>query len=169
MQTYGQGINVNTGIKNYSYLRFDLSSPCTGAGEPWPTLPGGRTIVTASLSIGYLGTSGCCVSGSEHSIRAVGPGTWSEATLTGNNRITGTLGSAVDFNAPGSDPTNVNLAGGAITTAVQQWYTPGGWKNNGFVLARSTGGDTTGKTRQWATRHYSDPKYWPRLVVTWGP
>lgn len=165
MPTYNRFL----GFKNYSYLRFDLTGPCTGAGDPWPTLPGGRTIVTASLSIGYLGTAGCCISYKEHSVTAVGPGTWSEATLTGNNRITGTLGSAVDFDAPGSNPTNVNLTGGAITTAVQQWYTPGGWKNNGFVLARRTGGDTTGKTRQWATRLYGNATYRPRLVVTWGP
>ncbi len=158
----------DSGNHRDAYLMFDLTGPCVGPGDSWPTLPGGRLITSVELWITYLGkSSGGGISRDGHTLEALDTAsTWSENTLNGDNMPGGTRNSySFNVTSPGSATRHVNAA---ITTAVNQWYTAGGWKNNGFRLRRSGIGDTLGKFNRFASRFDANPQLRPRLVITWG-
>ena len=159
-----------------SFLRFDLTQPCAGAGEPWPTLPGARTVTGVTLYLAYLGkTNSYCgiFPGISYDGQRMEPlndaATWNEATLNGSNMPGGVRGgNNYDFNVAnaGSATAHVNSA---ITNAVSSWYQAGGWVNNGWRLSRSSAGDTCGDSNRFASRFDGNQALRPRLVITWGP
>jgi prepilin-type N-terminal cleavage/methylation domain-containing protein len=163
LYTYDTG-----GNRRVAYLQFDLTGPCVGPSDSWPTLPGGRLLTSVELWLTYLGkSSGSGVSLNGHRLGALDTAsTWKEATLTGQTMPSGTRNSyAFDVANPGVPTRHVAAA---ITTAIEQWYAPGGWVNNGFRLSRSAAGDTLGKSNRFASRFNPNPQLRPRLVITWG-
>lgn len=165
----------NDSNRRNSYLRFDLTQPCSGAGEPWPTLPGGRNITGVTLQLAYTGktNSSCWIfPGISYDGQILDPlndvSTWSEATLKGSNMPNGIhSGHSYSFDVAGPGALT-NHSNTAITNTVKQWYAAGGWVNNGWRLQRSSPGDTCGNSNMFASRHASAALR-PRLVITWGP
>lgn len=156
-----------------SFIRFDLTAPCTGAGDSWPKLPGGRTLTSVKLYLAYLGkTSDSCgifpgISYDGQVLETLNDASgWTEASLTGANMPSGTRNS-YSFNVASSGSATMHV-NAAITDAVRQWYTVGGWKNNGFRLRRNSVGDTCGKSNKFGSRFQANASLRPKLVITWG-
>ena len=162
--------------QRYSFLRVDLTQPCMDAADSWTTLPGQRNLTGASLRIAYLGDNGasCWIFGGisgtgQRLVPLNDAATWAPSTLTGAN-MPGGLRSGNDTNFNESNPNTLStISGTGIFNAVQAWYTPGSWVNNGWRLARSGAGDTCGRSDQFATQNHANAALRPRVVVTWGP
>lgn len=181
MYTYQWGAR-GFGDRKDSFIKFDLTGPCAVGGD-WATLPGGRNITGATLYLTYMGktASSCCwpnwnsgISGDGQLLQPLAAGSvWSEAALTGSNMPTG-VRSGYDYSfSVGSQGTPVAHSDTTILDTVKKWYLPGSdansWANNGWLLRRSIGGDTSDKSNMFASRSNSDASLRPRLVITWGP
>lgn len=159
-----------------SYLRFDLTQPCAGAADTWPRLPGGRKLTSVTLKLAYMGKSGnrCWifpgVSRDEQILRPLNAASsWTEAGLRGSNMPTGVTGqNDYKFNVANAGSVT-NHTGPGIVETVKQWYTAGGWTNNGWILRRDGAGDTCGNANKFASRFESNTALRPSLVITWGP
>lgn len=158
-----------------SFLKFDLTQPCAGPSDSWPTLPGGRNITSATLYIAYLGKydPSCCGAGISKDGQVLevlnDSSTWSEATLNGSNMPGGVRSGSYGFNVATQGALTAHTDTTTILTAVKNWYAPGGWVNNGWRLSRSGAGDTLGKVNVFASRFNATTNLRPKLVITWGP
>lgn len=173
-----------------SYLRFDLTKPCIGANDTWPSLPGGRNLTGATLQLNYTGKSSTTcwflgdIAGVSREGQVLQPlsGTanWTEATLTGANMPTSVYGDntyKVTFDTEykfttgevKNPPLVKQLSQTGIIEAVKKWYTAGVWTNNGWILRRSSVGDTCSVSNMFASRHDSNAARRPQLIIKWGP
>lgn len=170
-----------------SFLKFDLTQPCAGPSDSFPTLPGGREITGATLYLAYTGKTGSTRPTSDWACWAFGKWdmsvskdeqvleplndtpTWSETTLTGSNMPGGIRGGYSTTFSVSNQGSLTAHTGTAIVDAVKGWYAPGGWVNNGWRLSRSGVGDTCGNFNTFASRLNSNTALRPKLVITWGP
>lgn len=158
-----------------SFLRFDLTQPCGGAGDSWRTLPGGRNLTAVSLKMAYVGkTNSSCwifpgVSKDEQIMQPLDTNSlWSEATLRGSN-MPGAVRSGNDYKFKVAEQGSLTThTGTGLTATVRQWYASGGWRNNGWILRRDGVGDTCGNSNMFASRSHADANLRPRLEITWG-
>lgn len=168
----GTMYTYNDSNRRNSFLRFDLTQPCVGAGDPWPTLPGGRTLNSVTLQLAYMGKSynGCCGISRDGQIMQPlsADSNWSEATLRGDNMPGGVRGGNDYKFSVAAAGSLTSHTGSGIINSVRQWYAAGGWTNNGWILKRDGVGDTFGKSNKFASRFDSNPALRPRLVITWG-
>lgn len=176
--------------RRYSFVKVDLTGPCIGASDSWPTLPGGRTLTGATLQLRYTGRSNTScyfigpIIGYTYPGQRIEPlndaSTWNEATLNGSNMPSGLRsGYVTNFNVPpvpGNTTTGTTADAGPISVssvamldAVRGWYQAGGWTNNGWRIARSGAGDTCSVSVMYASRFATDSTHRPQLVVTWVP
>ena len=159
-----------------SYLRFDLTQPCSGADDTWKNLPGGRNLTSVTLRLAYMGKTGdACwifpgVSKDEQILQPLNGGSkWSEPALRGSNMPTG-ANSGADYKFKVANQGSLTSHTGAgIVASVKQWYSAGGWTNNGWILRRDGVGDTCGDSNKFASRYESNASLRPNLVITWGP
>lgn len=159
-----------------SYLKFDLTQPCSGDGDTWPKLPGGRNLTAVTLNLAYTGKTGSScwifpgVSRDEQVLQPLNDSSqWSEATLRGSNMPTGVIG-GYDYKFKVANAGSVTShTGTGIVESVKQWYAAGGWANNGWILRRDGVGDTCGNSNKFASRFAGDDSIRPTLVITWGP
>ncbi len=165
-----------------SFVKMDLLGPCTGTNEP-PYLPGGQRLTSAQLQLWMLrwGPSWGCTNPTTHEVRVLdgvpanrqidGP-QWDENNVTWDSRPEPKAAAADTVSLFEADR-DVGQYSVDVLAATQRWYAGpdrGGWVNHGFQIDRSGFGACDSEEDGgwwWGSRENSDPRVWPRLVVTW--